>query len=402
MFDEFPSPDGEKIFEKKSPPSQQDQTNQSGWNAIWERISKFGLSDIALRVGSAMMTIGLVGLVVWVMRGNFVDEEIANASPEPAAFAAGGQNGQPLELPAFEGVSEVEGLSKSADSHTSAPVAAASRTAFTEYAVVEGDTIYGIAESFGLDPETLLWTNYEILRDNPAAIYPGQVLKIPPVDGVLYTWHEGDGLNGVANGLNVTTEDILSWEGNNLTVESVGDFANPNIEPGTVLFAPGGSRYFYDWTMSILAREEPAESAIWGDGRCAPATTGPIGTGTYIWPTTEHYLSGYDFSPAINHYGVDLGGDLGNPLYAVDNGVIVYAGWNDWGYGNVVAIDHGNGYQTLYAHLDSLNVGCGSFVTQGDVIGYMGNTGNSSGPHLHFEIIGESYGRQNPRHYLPF
>jgi murein DD-endopeptidase MepM/ murein hydrolase activator NlpD len=68
----------------------------------------------------------------------------------------------------------------------------------------------------------------------------------------------------------------------------------------------------------------------------------------------------------------------------------------------VIAIDHGNGWQSLYAHLESLNVGCGSFVTQRDIIGYMGSTGNSSGPHLHYELIDADYHRVNPHHYLPY
>ena len=81
--------------------------------------------------------------------------------------------------------------------------------------------------------------------------------------------------------------------------------------------------------------------------------------------------------------------------------MVVYAGWNDWGYGNVVVIDHDGGWQTLYAHLSSFNVGCGQSVYQGDVIGAFGSTGNSSGPHLHFEMLNESYGKVNPWNFLP-
>jgi murein DD-endopeptidase MepM/ murein hydrolase activator NlpD len=81
--------------------------------------------------------------------------------------------------------------------------------------------------------------------------------------------------------------------------------------------------------------------------------------------------------------------------------VVVYSGWSDWGYGNVIAIDHGTGMQTLYAHLSTINVGCGAFVTQGDVIGAMGSTGNSSGPHLHFEMRLNG-GRVNPHNYVGY
>jgi len=403
MFEDFPSKDGNA--EVKEIPAKQEQKGNSqqvittGWDRFWDQVTRLGLGDIALRTGTALFTIGLIGLVVWVMKGNFVPDEMTSNTAE-AFEAAGGADASDPGLPAYEGVAPVEGLTKSAGTHTDAPTA--SRYDFQEYMVVAGDTIFGISESFGLKPETILWTNRNVLQDNPAAIYPGQVLTISPIDGVLYTWNAGDGLNGVSNGLNVTPDVIIEWPGNHLSYETIGDYASPNIEPGTAIFAPGGSRTFYDWTLTILARDEPAESAIWGDGKCAPVSAGPIGTGVFTWPAVETTISGYDFSPEINHWGIDVAGDLNDPLYAVDNGVIVYAGWSDWGYGNVVAIDHGNGWQSLYAHLESLNVGCGSFVVQGDIIGYMGSTGNSSGPHLHYELIGGDYNRVNPHHYLPY
>ncbi len=80
--------------------------------------------------------------------------------------------------------------------------------------------------------------------------------------------------------------------------------------------------------------------------------------------------------------------------------MIVYAGWNNWGYGNVVVLNHGNGWQTLYAHLDSVAVGCGQSVYQGSMIGTMGSTGNSTGPHLHYEMMYNGV-KVNPRDYLP-
>jgi len=403
MFEDLPSEDGNA--EAKEIPAKQEQKDISrqviatGWDRFWVRVTRLGLGDIALRTGTALLTIGLIGLVVWVMKDNFVAEEMTSNNAE-AFEAAGGAIVSDPGLPAYEGVAPVEGLTKSAGAHTDASTA--SRYDFQEYSVVAGDTIFGISESFGLNAETILWTNYNVLRDNPAAIYPGQVLTIAPIDGVLYTWNVGDGLNGVSSGLNVTPDTIIEWPGNHLSYDTIGDYANPNIEPGTAIFAPGGSRFFYDWTLTILARDEPAESAIWGDGKCAPVSAGPIGTGVFTWPAVETTISGYDFSPEINHWGIDVAGDLNDPLYAVDNGVIVYAGWSDWGYGNVVAIDHGNGWQSLYAHLESRIVNCGSFVIRGDIIGYMGSTGNSSGPHLHYELISGDYNRVNPHHYLPY
>ncbi|MCD6577373.1 MAG: M23 family metallopeptidase [Anaerolineaceae bacterium] len=402
MFDNLPSNDGNA--ETRKIPANQEQKDKSeqvvstSWERFWDRVTRFGLGDIALRTGTALVTIGLIGLVVWVMKGNFVPEDISVIYAKSTEVVGGADESNP-GLPAYEGVAPVEGLIKSADAHTNAPTA--SRYDFQEYTVVAGDTIFGISERFGITAESILWTNFNVLQDNPAAIYPGQVLTIPPIDGVLYTWNAGDGLNGVSSGLNVTPDAIIEWPGNNLSKETIGDYADPNIEPGTVIFAPGGSRGFKDWTFSVLARSEPAESGVYGEGRCAPVYSGPTGTGTFIWPGVQTYLSGYDYSPEINHLGIDVAGDLNDPLFAVDNGVVVYAGWNDWGYGNVVAIDHGNGWQSLYAHLNLLNVGCGSYVIQGDIIGYMGTTGNSSGPHLHFELIKDGV-RVNPHFYLPY
>jgi len=86
------------------------------------------------------------------------------------------------------------------------------------------------------------------------------------------------------------------------------------------------------------------------------------------------------------HHGLDFRAKTGNPIYATDSGVIVYAGPNSYGYGNLVVIDHGNGWQSVYGHLSQWNVECGQSVYQGNVIGLAGTTGNSTGPHLHFEL----------------
>ena len=91
---------------------------------------------------------------------------------------------------------------------------------------------------------------------------------------------------------------------------------------------------------------------------------------------------------------------VGTPVYAVDSGMVIYAGWTNVGYGNVVVIDHGNGFWTLYAHLSQVNVGCGDSVFQGNLIGLMGCTGNCSGSHLHLEVrYGDGF--VNPWNVLP-
>jgi murein DD-endopeptidase MepM/ murein hydrolase activator NlpD len=84
--------------------------------------------------------------------------------------------------------------------------------------------------------------------------------------------------------------------------------------------------------------------------------------------------------------GIDIAAGDGAGVFAADSGVVVFSGWATGGYGNMVMIDHGNGYQTLYAHLYKVAVACGQSVSQGQTIGYAGSTGNSTGAHLHFEV----------------
>ena len=368
-----------------------------GWERFWAGLTQLGLADAALRAGSALVTIGLAGLAVWVMQGFFITSEKLDVEVEPAELAAGGA----LELPLYEGVAPVAGLSRPASAKTSVEVETDSRTEFITYIVQPGDSVYSIAEKFGLEPATILWTNYATLYDNPAFILPGQELNIPPVDGVLWPWVKGNGLNKFAENMGVTPEVIINWPGNHLSAETIGYYANPNIPDGQMIFIPGGKRPFANLLTAVLERQETAESRIWGEGKCAPTNLGPIGSGTYVWPTVEHAVLGYEWTPDVGHYGIDITGDTGDPIYAVDNGVVVYAGWNDWGYGNVIAIDHGNDIQTIYAHLDSISVGCGAFVYQGDIIGAMGSTGNSSGPHLHFEVR-EGNTPYNPHKFIGY
>ena len=103
----------------------------------------------------------------------------------------------------------------------------------------------------------------------------------------------------------------------------------------------------------------------------------------------------------MGHPGIDIAAGLGAPIYASDTGVVVFAGWSTRGYGNLVIIDHGNGWQTAYAHLSQINVACGGAIYQGQVLGAAGSTGNSTGSHLHFEMRSDVYGRVNPHLYLP-
>ena len=117
----------------------------------------------------------------------------------------------------------------------------------------------------------------------------------------------------------------------------------------------------------------------------------PAGAGGMIWPISGPITSEFGwrthpiFGTSRFHSGLDIGGDYGMPIYAAASGTVIYAGWIS-GYGNAVIIDHGGGVTTLYGHNDSLNVSEGENVAQGQVIAMCGSTGNSTGPHCHFEV----------------
>ena len=123
-----------------------------------------------------------------------------------------------------------------------------------------------------------------------------------------------------------------------------------------------------------------------------------VGSGAFIYPANRHWISGYNYTGI--HLGIDLDGDIGEPAYASDSGVVVFAGWSDWGYGNTLVIAHGNNWWTLYGHLSGIYVGCGQGVYQGNQIGAIGDTGKSQGAHLHFEVYYGVY-QTNPWGVLP-
>jgi len=274
------------------------------------------------------------------------------------------------------------------------------RQDITKYTVVEGDTIFGVAEKFGLKPETVLWGNYAILQDNPHALQPEQELIILPSDGVYWEWSSGNTLNGFATYFGAKPEDILNSPINNLDPAAI-DPANPTIPEGTLLFIPNGRREFISWSAPLgVTRENPASARVLGPGACDPISGGAVGFGTFVWPANNHLLSGFDYAPNANHWGIDIAGNEGEGVYSTDAGVVVYAGWNNYGYGNMVMVDHGNNFQSLYAHMSGISVGCGQSVGQGDLIGAIGNTGRSSGSHLHFEIRSLS-SHVNPWDVLP-
>lgn len=244
--------------------------------------------------------------------------------------------------------------------------------------VKEGDTLWSIAETFGLQPETILFANEDQLADDVHNLFPGFELLIPPVDGLIYTWQTGDTLDKVAAMFNAQVEDIIEYPGNAL------DSPDSIISPGTRIMIPGGSRDLRIWTIPDATRDFPQALRTYGPGACLTPSEGLVGTGVFVWPTDLHALSGYDYSSL--HSGIDLAVTLGSNIYAADSGVIVFAGWSNMGYGNLIILDHDNGYLTAYAHLNKVLAHCGDSVAAGQIIAQAGETGNATGPNLHFEV----------------
>jgi murein DD-endopeptidase MepM/ murein hydrolase activator NlpD len=370
------------------------------YQARREILKQLPFTETAAKIGKNLVFVAVVLSVAWLLKIFYSTTQITTSTDNYAA-AANLVTSTPTipspDLSPLEISQDSLGLTRKAELHTDVP--SRGREGVITYTVKVGDTLFGISDKFGIKPETLLWGNQYVLGDNPHNLRPGQEINILPVDGTYHRWSEGDGLNGVANFFSVNPEDIINFPGNQLDPTTIGDWSNPNIDAGTWLVIPEGRRAFVSWSAPIIPRDDPSVAVVLGAGACDSVVSGIIGSGVFIWPANNHFLSGYDYVPEANHPGIDIDGEEGDPVYASDSGVIVYAGWNDWGYGNVIVVNHGNGWQTLYAHLHDYYVTCGQSVWQGNVIGTIGNTGNSTGSHLHFELMinGE---RVNPHNYL--
>lgn len=342
---------------------------------------RFASHALLLVVAAAMLWVGRSDFSSWASLAEAVMSKVridfstlplaaADVTPEPttAALAA--------EPPLTEGVTLTAlSLERAVNLHTLIPTRG--RSAVITYTVEAGDTLFGIADKFNLQPETILWGNYFVLKDDPHLLLPGQTLNILPVDGTYHYVTQGNTLDQIAKFYGVKPEAITDWGSNQL------DSVKPVPVPNTWLVVPGGRRELQNWVVPTIKRNVKT-AKVNNFGQCPGGYSGAVGAGVFIWPTPNHTLSGYDYSDV--HHGIDIRAGLGTPLYAVDSGVIVYAGPNDYGYGNLVVIDHGNGWQSVYGHLSQWNVVCGQSVSTGQVIGLAGATGNASGPHLHFEL----------------
>ena len=233
------------------------------------------------------------------------------------------------------------------------------------YTVESGDTIASIAEAFDVSTNTILWANGLRASDT---LKVGDHITILPIDGVYYTVASGDTILALAREFDVEPGSIVSY---NKLPDS------HTLRIGQKLVIPGGK---------VAPRTAPTITT--GDTRIARDPNGPTpepakvtGSGM-VWPTTTRHLSqGYRWG----HTGIDIDNRSRPPIYAALGGTIEFAGWLG-GYGNLIIMNHGNGLQTYYAHLEKFYAGKGQTVAKGAAIGKMGSTGRSTGPHLHFEV----------------
>jgi len=253
------------------------------------------------------------------------------------------------------------------------------RTEIIEYTVQIGDTVSSIANRFGLTVNTVLWANN---LGNYSLIRPGNNLIIPPASGFLYSVKSGDTLSRIANTYKIETSEITKQ--NNLE-------ENSSLKIGQQLLLPGASKIA---AVAIRTTSRPVISSSGSTTKTAPAS---LSGGSMVWPADGRRITQY-FSWA--HNGLDIANKSGTAIYAAEAGTVEIAatGWNG-GYGNTILINHGGGKKTRYGHLTTLYVKVGDKVERGENIGTMGSTGNSTGPHLHFEVIINST-RYNPLNYI--
>ena len=241
---------------------------------------------------------------------------------------------------------------------------------FESYTVERGDTPSGIAYQFGIKTETLLGGNPRLSQES-SLMQPGMDLIILPIDAVLHDVELGDTLESVSADYGIAVEDIIAYEPNNLEFPF-------RLYPDTQIIVPGAIAEVFVWTPPKLSSVRGGTSQE-GSG-VAPAI---VGTGTFVYPVSS---SNFTQRFWYGHPGIDVALSAGSGVFASDTGTVTFAGWNIYGYGNLIVINHGNGYETFYGHLSAINVFPGQIVYQGNVIGAVGNTGNSSGPHVHFEV----------------
>jgi LysM repeat protein len=216
------------------------------------------------------------------------------------------------------------------------------------YTVREGDSLWSIAARFGLDVDTLRWSNEDLAR-NPDLLSVGQELAILPVKGAYHTVQTGETVETIALAYGVTPTAIMDYPLNDLQPPY-------QLKEDQKLVIPGGRRELH-WPAPEISPGSP-----------------------FAWPVVGEITQGY----SEKHPALDLGAPYGSPVYAAQAGTVTHSGWARTGYGYTVILDHGEGMESLYSHMKGIWVTVGQKVERGQLIGEVGSTGHSTGPHVHF------------------
>jgi len=250
------------------------------------------------------------------------------------------------------------------------------------YTVEQGDTLSEIADTFDVSMNTIRWEN----NISGQTISVGQKLNILPVTGVKHIVKSGDTVSKIADKYDADREDIMIF--NDI---SKGE----GLKKGDIIFVPNGI------IKPVVVKAKPTSSS---NSNSSSHSNTKAPSGYYMRPAAGPVTSPYGSRKGGFHPGVDIGNVRGTSIYAAADGVVVQVingckeGQRSCGgrYGNHITIQHANGTRTRYAHLSKTSVNVGQTVSQGDLIGAMGNTGSSTGPHLHFEVENENGSKMRP------
>jgi murein DD-endopeptidase MepM/ murein hydrolase activator NlpD len=242
----------------------------------------------------------------------------------------------------------------------------------SEYQVVQGDTLSSIADKNNISVNTILWAND---LNSKSSIKVGQKLVILPVSGVSYTVKKGDHLSGLAKRFNTTEKNITDFN----------KIADDTIVVGEVIVIPGAKVEVIVTKPKTIVNKKGQKTVI--NDSISTSSHSPLPSiSGLIKPINAIKTQGLH-----GHNAIDFGAPVGTTVVAALDGVVTLTrGGDTWngGYGNYIVLKHEDGVQTLYAHLSQILVDADQTVTQGQVIGKSGNTGDSTGPHLHFEVRG--------------
>jgi murein DD-endopeptidase MepM/ murein hydrolase activator NlpD len=245
------------------------------------------------------------------------------------------------------------------------------------YRVKSGDALVTIAREFDVSMMTLWWANKLKSKDD---LHVGQVLRIPPVSGLVVTVTEADTLESLATKHHVKAARVMDLNG----------LEDPTLVVGQVLVLPGAKGAPIPTPKPTPKPAVRAKTASGGGGNSRTTTSKPRGSATYNggrfhWPVVGggNYISQYAHA---GHVALDIAGDTGSPVVAAAGGRVAFAGWKSNGGGWQVWISHGNGTYTTYNHMSGVAVGTGQSVGRGQRVGRLGSSGWATGPHLHFEV----------------